>query len=109
MIFDLYLRGNSVIGILSELARLGIKSPTGKDKWCKRTIDVMLSNEKYAGNVRLLDDGKHDEHYLARDNNPIIISKETFQAVQIEKQHRSNVAVGENGNRRKSKKYSSKR
>ena len=109
MIFDLYLRGNSVIGIVSELARLGIKSPTGKDKWCKRTIDVMLSNEKYAGNVRLLDDGKHDEHYLARDNNPVIISKETFQAVQIEKQHRSNVAMGENGNRRKSKKYSSKR
>ena len=108
LIFDLYLRGNSVIGIVSELARLGIKSPTGKDKWCKRTIDVMLSNEKYAGNVRLLDDGKHDELYLARDNNPVIISKEMFQAVQIEKQHRSNVAKDEIGNRRKSKKYSSK-
>lgn len=109
MIFDLYLHGKSVIGIVSELERLGIKSPTGKDKWCKRTIDVMLSNEKYAGNVRLLDDGKHDAHYLAQDNNPIIISKETFQAVQIEKQHRNNVAKGENGNRRKSKKYSSKK
>ena len=109
MIFDLYLQGNSVIGIVSELARLGIKSPTGKDKWCKRTIDVMLSNEKYTGNVRLMDDGKHDEHYLAQDNNPIIISQETFQAVQIEKQHRSNVAKDENGDRRKSKKYSSKK
>ena len=108
MIFDLYLQGNSVIGIVSELERLGIKSPTGKDKWCKRTIDVILSNEKYTGNVRLLNDGKHDAHYLAQDNNPMIISKETFQAVQIEKQHRSNVATGENGNRRKGEKYSSK-
>ena len=108
LIFDLYLQGKSVIGIVSELARLGIKSPTGKDKWCKRTIDIMLSNEKYAGNVRPLNDGKHDKHYLARDNNPVIIAKETFQAVQIEKQHRSNVATGENGNRRKGEKYSSK-
>jgi len=109
MIFDLYLQGNSVIGIVSDLERSGIKSPTGKDKWCKRTIDVMLSNEKYAGNVRLLDDGKHDQHYLARDNNPVIISKEIFQAVQIEKHHRSNIAKGENGNRRKSERYSSKK
>jgi DNA invertase Pin-like site-specific DNA recombinase len=58
LIFNMYLQGKSVIGIVSELERLGIKSPTGKGKWCKRTIDVMLSNEKYTGNVHLLDDGK---------------------------------------------------
>lgn len=109
MIFNMYLQGKSVIGIVSELERLGIKSPTGKGKWCKRTIDVMLSNEKYTGNVRLLDDGKHDVLYLAEGNNPAIISKETFQAVQIEKQHRSNVTKAEDGNRRNSKKYSSKK
>jgi DNA invertase Pin-like site-specific DNA recombinase len=109
LIFNLYLRGKSVIGIISELERVGIKSPTGKGKWCKRTIDVMLSNEKYIGNVRLLDDGKHDLYYLSEENNPAIISKETFQAVQIEKQHRSNVTKGEDGSQRKSKKYSSKK
>ncbi len=108
LIFNMYLQGKSVVGIISELERLGIKSPTGKGKWCKRTIDVMLSNEKYAGNVRLLDDGKHDAHYLAKDNNPAIISTETFQTVQIEKRHRSNVTKGEDGNQRKNKKYSSK-
>ena len=59
-IFNFYLQGKSVIGIIAELGRLGIKSPTGKDKWCKRTIDVMLNNEKYTGSVRLLDDGKHE-------------------------------------------------
>jgi hypothetical protein len=56
-----------------------------------------------------LDDGKHDSHYLAEENNPAIISKETFQAVQIEKQHRSNVTKAEDSNQRKSKKYSSKK
>jgi hypothetical protein len=68
----------------------------------------MLSNEKYTGNVRLLDDGKHDAHYLAEDNNPAIISTEAFKAVQIEKQHRSNVTKDEDGNHRKCKKFSSK-
>ena len=87
---------------------MGVKSPTGKDKWSKRTIDVMLSNEKYTGSVRLLDNGKHETVYLCENNNPAIISKETFQAVQIEKTKRSNVIKGENGVQRKSKKYSSK-
>lgn len=107
-IFDMYLYGKSVIGIVTDLERLGVKSPTGKDKWSKRTIDMMLSNEKYTGSVRLLDNGKQETVYLCENNNPAIISKETFQAVQIEKTKRSNVIKGENGVQRKSKKYSSK-
>lgn len=109
MIYNLYLHGKSVLGILKVLEQRGIKSPTGKDKWCKRTIDVMLSNEKYTGTVRLLDSDKHDVQYMSENNNPPIISKEMFQAVQIEKAHRSNVAKVENKNQRKSKKYSSKK
>ncbi len=65
MIFDLYLSGMSVIGIVRELERLEIKSPKGNDKWCKRSVDVMLSNEKYIGNVRLLDKGEYEDHYVA--------------------------------------------
>ncbi len=45
LIFDLYLDGQSVIGIIKELEKRKILSPTGKMKWCKRTIDVILSNE----------------------------------------------------------------
>jgi hypothetical protein len=56
-----------------------------------------------------LDNGKHDAYYLAEGNNPAIISKETFQAVQIEKQQRSNVIKSEDSNQKKSKKYSSKK
>lgn len=107
-IFEMYLHGKSIIGIVTELERLAVKSPTGKDKWSKRTIDMMLSNEKYMGSVRLLDNGKHEAFYLCEDNNPAIISKEKFKVVQIEKTKRSNIVKGENGVQRKSKKYSSK-
>lgn len=108
IIFDLYLRGQSVLGIIKELEKRKIPSPTGKEKWCKRTIDVMLSNEKYTGDVRLLKTGKSEIHYLATDNNPAIISKKVFEAVQVEKARRSNVMKDENGNQRKNQKYSSK-
>lgn len=107
LIFDLCLGGQSVLGIIKELKKRKILSPTGKEKWCKRTIDVMLSNEKYTGNVRLL--GKSDVHYLSSDNNPVIISKEIFEAVQIGKKRRSNLVKDENGSRRKRKKYTSKK
>ena len=65
LIFDLYLRGLSIIGIKRELEKRGIKTPTEKEKWSKRTIDVMLSNEKYIGVVRLLNAGEHQEHYVS--------------------------------------------
>lgn len=109
LIFDLYLSGKSVVGIIKELAKCKILSPTGKAKWCKRTIDVMLSNEKYTGDVELLKSSKSDVHYLASGNNPAIISKEIFELVQIEKTRRSNVIKGDDGNKRHSKRYSSKR
>ncbi len=77
----MYLHGKSVIGIVAELERLGVESHTGK----------------------------HEVGYLCEDNNPAIISKESFQAMQVEKQRRSNVAKGEDGIKRKRKKYSSKK
>ena len=109
LIFDLYLSGQSILGIIRELEKRKILSPTGKEKWCKRTIDVMLSNEKYTGDVKLFKSGKSDVQYMASENNPAIISKETFEAVQIEKGRRSNIVKEENGSKRKNEKYSSKK
>lgn len=109
LIYELYLSGQSVVGIIKELERRKIFSPTGKAKWCKRTIDVMLSNEKYTGDVKLLKFGKSEIHYLASGNNPAIISKEVFEAVQMEKVRRSNVIKDGNERKRKSEKYSSKK
>ncbi|WP_302338939.1 recombinase family protein [uncultured Ruminococcus sp.] len=110
LIFELYLGGQSVLGIVKELEKRKILSPTGKEKWCKRTIDVMLSNEKYTGDVKLMKSGNSDVQYLSEDNNPAIISKEVFEAVQVEKGRRSNVVKGESEIvKRKSEKFSSKR
>jgi len=69
----------------------------------------MLSNEKYIGVVRLLNAGENQEHYVSENNHPAIISKEQFEAVQMEKKKRSNVVKTEGGVKRKSKKYSSKK
>jgi len=48
-----------------------------------------------------LKSGKSEVHYLASDNNLAIISKEVFEAVQLEKSRRSNVVKDENGSQRK--------
>lgn len=109
LIFDLYLGGKSVLGNIRELERMEIPSPTGKKKWCKRTIDVMLSNEKYTGDVLLLKSENSDVHYLSSDNNPAIIEKEVFEAVQMEKERRSNVVRSESGSNRKNRRYNSKK
>ena len=101
LIFHLYLGGQSILGIVKELENRKILSPTGKDKWCKITIAVMLSNEKYTGDVKLMKSGNSDVQYLSLDNNPTIISKEVFEAVQIEKAKRSNVVEGDEGKKRK--------
>lgn len=107
-IFRWYLSGKSILGVLKELESREIKSPTGKDKWCKRTIDVMLSNEKYTGNVRLLDSVTGEVEYLAKENNPPIISDKDFKMVQEEKNRRSNVVADDHRFKRKGTKYSSK-
>lgn len=109
LIFDWYLQGDSVGVIIKKLKQQGIKTSTGKDNWSKRTIDTMLSNDKYTGNVILFKKGLHSECYLSKKNHPAIISEETFKAVQIEKSRRSNVEVTEAGVKRKSTKYSAKK
>ena len=121
-VFDMYLQGASIVGIVRELEKHGVKSPTGKDRWCKRTIETMLSNEKYTGNVvvfksynfgfpdrkRRSNKGEKDM-YIAIDSNPEIISKAHFEKVQEEKARRSNVIRNESGSVRKKTHYSTKR
>ena len=109
-IFNLYLGGKSVTGILKELENLGIKSPTGKDKWNKRTVELTLTKRKYIGEAELLKSDENSTYYLISDNNPVIISKEVFEAVQKRKTQRSNVTVDEEGTKHRSaNKYSSKK
>lgn len=116
-IYELYISGYSIIGIKKYLEENNILSPSDKTTWCKRTIEQILSNEKYTGNIIALktytQDGKRIENndkskYLISENHPAIIPKEIFDAVQAEKMRRTNITKTENGNLRKSTKYSSK-
>ncbi|WP_255261437.1 recombinase family protein [Anaerococcus hydrogenalis] len=104
-ILNWFLDGKSVIGIVKELEKEKIKSPTGKNKWPKRSIETMLENEKYTGSVKLLDSVNKENYYLLKDNHEAIITEEVFNKVQKEKVSRIN--LGEKNNRN-SRKYSSK-
>jgi len=108
-IFRWYIDGNSVLGIIKELETKGIPSPTGKPKWSKRSVENVLTNEKYTGTVRLTDSVTGQFQYLAKDNHPPIITEDVFRDAQEAKKRRSNVVTDENGTHRKTKKYSSKK
>lgn len=108
LIFDLYLGGKSILGIVEELKDRNIKSPTGKDNWPKRSVEKMLSNEKYIGVSVVNVGGKEGQIYKLNNSHPAIISKEMFDAVQKEKLKRSNIVADENGIHRNTTKYSSK-
>lgn len=69
----------------------------------------MLSNEKYIALIRLLDKGEQKVHYVYENNYLLIISKEKLEAVQVEKKKRINVVKTKDGNKRKSKKYTSRK
>ena len=111
-----------MIAIIRELETLGIKSPTGKDRWSKRAIENMLIKEKYKGNVlvgktyskefpnnkRLVNKNECDK-YLAENSHAAIISKEKFDRVQAEKARRSNIETDPDGFKRKNTHYSMKK
>lgn len=42
-IFDRYLKGLSIGGIIKRLKNKGIKSPKGKDTWSKRAVEFTLT------------------------------------------------------------------
>lgn len=108
-IFRWYLDGASVLGIIKKLYDAGILSPTGKEKSNKRTIETMLSNEKYTGTVTLLDSATQEYEYQMKECIPPIITENEFWAVQEEKKKRSNIVTDDEGTHRSSKKYSSKK
>lgn len=118
-IFDLYLKGYSVDMIMKEFASESIKSPTGKDRWSKRTIQKILTNEKYIGNVILgktytsafpnnkqkVNSGEQDR-FIIQDAHEPIISFDIFEQVQEEIKRRSNVEEVNGKTRRKNIHYS---
>ena len=95
-IFSLYLDGNRVRKIKRYLEENGIKTVTGKTKWSTSTIDRILSNEKYMGNLLLQKiytpdflTGKQKKNcgeqsmFLVENAHEAIVSKEIFEEVQM--------------------------
>ena len=94
-IFDLYVQGSGVRKIKKYLEAHGIKTVTGKTEWSTSTIDRMLSNEKYIGQVLMQKtytpdflSGRQVKNqgqlamYLVENAHEPIIDKETFEKVQ---------------------------
>ena len=115
LVFNLYLDGLSILGIMRELEQRGITSPSGKTKWCRRSIDLMLENEKYRGNsvatAPTLSDAPKDlprRRYMLSMHHEGIISSEQFDDVQKERERRSNIEFDENGTHRKKTQYRAK-
>lgn len=121
-IFDLYLSGLSIGLIVHELEKRGIKSPQGKTIWSKKSIQTVLGNEKYIGQVLLgktytedfpknrqfVNDGEH-EQFLMKDAHEPIIELEKFEQVQKEMECRSNIEIVNGKTKRKRTHYSTKR
>ena len=122
-IFQAYLDGKSIGGIKRMLEERHIPSPTGGEKWPARTIDMLLSNEKYTGEIILYKtvmvgypnsrrvmnrDSAYKDRYCITNGVEAIIDEETFNRVQEEKKRRSPFEEGPDGKRRRTTKYSSK-
>ena len=91
-----------------------------KEKWYNRTVDEILNNEKYIGDVILvksispggigskrIKNAGFVEQYKMDHSHPALISRESFEAVQAEKKKRSNYEDTENGKKRREKRYKS--
>lgn len=101
-IFELYLNGFGVRKIKKYLEENGIKTVTGKDVWSTSTIDRILSNEKYVGDVlmqksftedfltgkRKKNEGELNMYFIENDHEAII-SREIFEKVQEHKAKKS--------------------
>lgn len=106
----MYLNNNSYGTIKSELEKRDLLSPTGGNTWSTKTIERILSNEKYLGRVtypksfskdylnnqRLTSKGKITQ-YTVYDNHDSIISEDEFNQVQGLKQRRSNYETNSRG------------
>ena len=110
-----YLNGTSITGIRKELFEQHIPSPTGKERWPMRTIDLFLSEEVFMKEIvqwRTVEVGWGfglTPKISIASMLDSIIDKDTFDAVQAEKKSRSPYTIDENGDRRRTKKYSSKK
>ena len=94
-IFKRYIEGAGAQKIAKELEAMGVKTKRGNNHWVASTVNGIIKNEKYVGNVvqgktytanpitkkRCKNNGEQDS-YRRIDNHPAIISKDDFNLAQ---------------------------
>ena len=101
-IYDLFLSGTPIRGILEYLNVNSIPNISGESQWAKNAVNIILTNEKYCGDVLLqktyIDDCINKKvkkntgqlpMYLVQNHHEGIISRETFDAAQAELSRRN--------------------
>ena len=96
-IYSDFISGKSASAIAKELTREGIPTPAKKAVWHKRTVESILTNEKYKGAALLqkrytvdflqkkmkVNEGEVPQYYV-EESHPAIIEPEDWDRVQIE-------------------------
>lgn len=108
--FDLYLQGQSLGQIKAYLESQRIKTVTGKEIWDTKTIQRMLSNEKYKGDTLLQKTFTEDfmtgkkinnvgqrNRYYVKNSHPAIVSAEVFDKAQEEMAKRARIVYKADG------------
>ena len=103
-IYTLYNEGMSIIKIIRELEKENILTARGKPTWSKRALEVILSDERYTGEIRT---GGPFLIRIQKLQYPQIISPTVFDEAQENKKARSNIVVTEDGKHRRQKRYKS--
>ena len=101
-IYDRYLAGDSIREIKAALEGQGIPTVSGKAEWMASHIRSILTNEKYCGDVLLQKTFIQDciskkvipntgqlPKYLIQNHHEGIVSREIFDAVQLEMARRN--------------------
>ena len=95
LIFELLLKGYGCRKIKRHLEENNIKTVSRKDSWSTSTIDRILRNEKYIGNIlmqksftanflsskQVKNNGELEQYFIENNHEPII-EKEVFDKVQ---------------------------
>ena len=119
LIYEGYLNGMSIGGIIKDLQERKIPSPTGKEKWSPGTVERILSSEKYKGDFLARKTFTVDpiskkkkkntgqvSQYLITNHHPAIIEPEKFDMVQSEMTRRG--CIKKNDKKKHYGKYSGK-
>ena len=109
LIYRLFMEGQTPYAIAKYLTDKNIPTPTGKETWRHRTVENILSNEKYKGDARLqkcytvdflskkrkANEGEVPQYYVEGSHDAIIEPAE-WQLVQTEIQRRKNTGRSHN-------------